>query len=98
MSNMYTSQASGGRDFSYAAYGYTEDEFHELYNEIISKLSELSLILDETKFKSELHKLRSKMNRLINRHFNTVLSKILTSQQHEYCQKQIQTKIKKPSI
>ena len=55
--NLFTSETMGGRDFSYGAMGYIEDEFNQLYNEIISKLSELSLISDETKFNFELHKL-----------------------------------------
>ena len=60
MSVMNTSQTLRDKNFSYGAPGMHEDIFHQLYNEIISKLSQLNTIQDQTHFDVELNKLRKK--------------------------------------
>ena len=78
MSNINTSGAASGRDFSYGASPVKEETFMDLYDEIINKLQALSGIGDETTFKIELNKIRKKMRKLITKYFDSSLSELST--------------------
>ena len=93
MSNIFTSHTMGGKDFSYGASNYFEDEFNELYDEIISKLSQIANLSDKSIIINEITKLRKKLNKLINSHFNSALSKISTHKSHEEIAKKQLTKL-----
>ena len=81
MVNINTSGAQSGRDFSYGASPVLATSFIELYNEIVNKIDMLAMINDETTFNIELNKIRKKMRKLINDHFNRSISQLKTVEQ-----------------